>query len=139
MCIPFRFETKHKLRGTHTHIPSLGGGTVDYLRRLVGNRWGSKIPARILLLKGRCRTLQSGGLVFPLSYYVIFKELRQIVAFFVGNVEGFSPHSCRRGGATWLFQVVGSYDQVMVRGKWAQLGAAKLYMDTALGDLVGLP
>ena len=68
-------------------------------------------------------------------YIYIYSEMEQAASFFGGNVVGLSPHSFRRGGATWLFQLLGSYDLVMTRGRWAQLGTTKVYIDTAMSDV----
>ena len=46
-----------------------------------------------------------------------------------------TPHGLRRGGATWHFSKLGSYDKTMEHGRWSQLRTAKLYIDGASSAL----
>ena len=46
----------------------------------------------------------------------------------------YTPYGVRRGGATVLFQRVGSFDRVMDKGRWASLQACRLYVTSALAD-----
>jgi integrase len=73
-------------------------------------------------------------LLFPFSYYEVACEMRHTAAFFGGYVKTLSPHSLRRGGATWYFSLHASYDKLMLHGRWAQLSTAKRYVDEAVCD-----
>ena len=45
-----------------------------------------------------------------------------------------TPHSLRRGGATWHFKRCQHIDVVRSLGRWSQARTAKLYIDEALAD-----
>ena len=107
----------HRLRPNllHVSLPNSKGAQLKGSPEVVQLRDMSVIR----LLTQRCSTIQPFDLIFPVSYYSVFKEMRHTAAFFGGNVVGLSPHSFHRGGATWLFQ---------------RLGTAKTYVDSALSD-----
>lgn len=45
---------------------------------------------------------------------------------------GFRPYSLRRGGATALFQLCGSMEQVLLRGRWQNSRVARIYITDGL-------
>ena len=51
---------------------------------------------------------------------------------------GFRPYSLRRGGATHWFRHHGSFDKILVQGRWAAPRAAKLYINEGLALLAEL-
>ena len=50
----------------------------------------------------------------------------------------FRPYSLRRGGATHLFQVTGSMETALLRGRWGSSRVARIYISDALSYLPGL-
>ena len=51
---------------------------------------------------------------------------------------GFRPYSLRRGGATHWFRHHGSFDKLLVQGRWAAPRTAKLYINEGLALLAEL-
>ena len=49
--------------------------------------------------------------------------------------HGFRPYSLRRGGATHWFQHHGSFDKLLVQGRWAAAKTAKIYVNEGLALL----
>ena len=49
--------------------------------------------------------------------------------------HGFRPYSLRRGGATHLFQVSGSMELALLKGRWSSPKVAKIYISDALSFL----
>ena len=47
----------------------------------------------------------------------------------------YTPYGLRRGGATSLYQSIGSFDVVADRGRWASVAALRIYVTTALQEL----
>ncbi len=47
----------------------------------------------------------------------------------------FRPYSLRRGGATHLFQVTGSMERALLKGRWSSPKVAKIYISDALSFL----
>ena len=41
------------------------------------------------------------------------------------------PYSLRRGGATWYFQMTGSFSRTMVKGRWEHVKTCKMYINQA--------
>ena len=56
------------------------------------------------------------------------------------NVEdkGFRPYSLRRGGATFWFQKHGSFDKLLVAGRWQAAKTARIYLNEGLAVLAEL-
>ena len=48
---------------------------------------------------------------------------------------GFRPYSLRRGGATHWFRRHGSFDKLMIQGRWAAQKTAKIYINEGLAIL----
>ena len=51
---------------------------------------------------------------------------------------GFRPYSLRRGGATHWFRHHGSFDKLLVQGRWAAPKTAKIYINEGLAILAEL-
>ena len=51
---------------------------------------------------------------------------------------GFRPYSLRRGGATHWFQHHGSFDKLLIQGRWAAAKTAKIYINEGLALLAEL-
>lgn len=47
----------------------------------------------------------------------------------------FRPYSLRRGGATAYFQQCGLMEKTLIRGRWASVAAAKIYIADALSQI----
>ena len=51
---------------------------------------------------------------------------------------GFRPYSLRRGGATFWFSKHGSFDRLLVQGRWAAPKTARIYINDGLATLAEL-
>lgn len=51
---------------------------------------------------------------------------------------GFRPYSLRRGGATFWFQRHGSFDKLLVQGRWQSSKTARVYLNEGLALLAEL-
>ena len=47
----------------------------------------------------------------------------------------FRPYSLRRGGATFFFQHHGSFDKLLLQGRWAAAKTARIYLNEGLAQL----
>ena len=54
----------------------------------------------------------------------------------LGVTGPFSWHSCRRGGASDFFLKSSSMEATLVRGRWASTMTARIYIESAVADLV---
>ena len=45
------------------------------------------------------------------------------------------PYSLRRGGATFFFQHHGSFDKLLLQGRWAAAKTARIYLNEGLAQL----
>eukprot|EP00438_Fugacium_kawagutii_P009751 Skav227713 [mRNA] locus=C9067861:511:1566:+ [translate_table: standard] len=50
----------------------------------------------------------------------------------------FRPYSLRRGGATFWFTRHGSFDRLLVQGRWSAIKTAKIYINSGLATLAEL-
>ena len=50
----------------------------------------------------------------------------------------FRPYSLRRGGATFWFNQHGSFDRLLVQGRWAAARTARVYLNDGLAQLADL-
>lgn len=50
----------------------------------------------------------------------------------------YRPHSLRRGGATYYFQMWGSFDKLLLLGRWQAAATARLYVNEGLSVLTEL-
>ena len=50
----------------------------------------------------------------------------------------FRPYSLRRGGATHIFQMTGSMEVALLKGRWGSTKVAKIYLSDGLSYLPGL-
>jgi len=62
----------------------------------------------------------------------------QVVAFFKVEHLRFRPYSLRRGGATAFFSQFGLMEKTLLRGRWASVSVARLYLCDALAQLPSL-
>ena len=51
---------------------------------------------------------------------------------------GFRPYSLRRGGATFWLQQHGSFDKLLMQGRWASQKTARIYINEELALLADL-
>lgn len=66
------------------------------------------------------------------------KQFQSLVAFFKVEHLKFRCYSLRRGGATAYFQKYGLMEKTLLRGRWASIAVAKLYLCDGLAQLPGL-
>ena len=50
----------------------------------------------------------------------------------------FRPYSLRRGGATWWFTKHGSFDKLMVAGRWQAAKTARIYLNESMAVLADM-
>jgi integrase len=85
------------------------------------------------------RSLQANGRAdawfFAGSYKSFCTLLLDAAGSFGLEHPNLTPHSLRRGGATWHFSLFHSYDRTMSHGRWKQQKTAKGYIDEALAEL----
>ena len=83
-------------------------------------------------LRFLCKGLQPGDYLIPLSA-VRFRTLwHRATQFLLLHDFYIMPYSLRRGGATSAFRRGTSFEQLMVRGRWAHQRTARIYLDEAL-------
>eukprot|EP00435_Cladocopium_sp_Y103_P055249 s1780_g18.t1 len=63
------------------------------------------------------------------------KELNALFTYFGVQDLGFRGYSLRRGGATAYFAKSGLMEKTLIRGRWASVAVAKLYLCDALAQL----
>ena len=88
----------------------------------------------IKVLRKRLASGHLGDLLYSGSYRYVSIFLRRVA--FLLNVPGdrFTGHGFRRGGATHLFRLTSSYDQVQSTGRWACSKTCRAYVDEALAE-----
>ena len=65
-----------------------------------------------------------------------FRAMYKKAAVFYGlHSERATPHGIRRGGATWHFLFLNSYDLTQALGRWQQARTAKSYIDEAVAEI----
>ena len=86
------------------------------------------------LLKVHLKTLRPGDYLLrrtPAQFRAAFGSAAQYFKFDV-NVK---PYSIRRGGTTHFFQITGSLDATVDRGRWGNVRTARIYIVTALTEV----
>ena len=66
------------------------------------------------------------------------RQFHDRTKFFRVDHLQFRPCSLRRGGATAYFNRTGLMEQTLLRGRWASVSVARLYLCDALAQLAGL-
>ena len=66
--------------------------------------------------------------LFGLSYYRVLKLLRAAALTLGLDSFGFTTHSWRRGGASEAMAAGAPVEDICVRGRWASLSSARLYI-----------
>ena len=63
------------------------------------------------------------------------KTFNQAIAGLQLTALGLRPYSLRRGGATFFFQHHGSFDKLLLQGRWAAAKTARIYLNEGLAQL----
>ena len=109
----------------------------------------------ISLLLGFYCMLRTGELLGLFSHHISMPKPRQVAVISLGLTKGgkrqgaalsalklesfaFRPYSLRRGGATHWFRHHGSFDKLLVQGRWAAPKTAKIYINEGLAILAEL-
>ena len=71
----------------------------------------------------------------PHVWQKLFSETLDSLGF--GALE-FRPYSLRRGGATFQFRQEGSFDRLMIQGRWQALRTTRLYINEGMSILAEL-
>jgi integrase len=76
-----------------------------------------------------------GDFAFKASSNQFRAKLAALLRLFNLGGLNYKTHSLRRGGATHLFRVSGSYDKVMELGRWANQKTCRIYVAEAVASL----
>ena len=105
-------------------------------RKSTGERAILTCPMACLLLKILCEDLEPGDFVFGTLSAKVFRSRLRDLAARLGLADLFiTPHSLRRGSATHLFRLCGSFDQVASSGIWENIRTCRKYIDEAVAEL----
>ena len=63
------------------------------------------------------------------------KTFNQAIAGLQLTALGLRPYSLRRGGATFFSQHHGSFDKLLLQGRWAAAKTARIYLNEGLAQL----
>ena len=88
----------------------------------------------IQLLVTRMRNRSPASRLYSGSYGSLAIAIKDYAAFLGLEGNHVTPHSLRRGGATWHFRRCQNLDVVQTLGRWAQARTAKLYIDEAMSE-----
>ena len=88
----------------------------------------------VSLLKCRIARGNPQDALIGVRYNELSKIIKEYASFFGVSHPHVTPHSLRRGGATWHFKRCQNVDVVQALGRWSQARTAKLYIDEALAD-----
>ena len=86
-----------------------------------GNKRASLLP-KFLTLK-------------PHAWRALFTKATEALKL---NDLHFRPYSLRRGGATFWFNQHGSFDKLLVQGRWAAARTARVYLNDGLAQLADM-
>jgi hypothetical protein len=92
-------------------------------------------PSLVRIIRGLQAKVQTDAWLFEGSYRTFCALLLSTAAFFGLEHPNLTPHSLRRGGATWHFSLFHNYDRTMLHGRWKQQKTARGYIDEALAEL----
>ena len=67
----------------------------------------------------------------PSRFYALYKEA---VFHFRLRHPRPTPHGIRRGGASWHFNLKGSFDSTIEHGRWASVKSARIYINEAAAE-----
>lgn len=114
-------DTKSGRRNAANEAISITDGTVlECLRTLMEVR--------------RCQQLEHAPL-WNQTAASFRKRFKHLMVKFGLEGHAFRPYSLRRGGATQLFQLSGSMELALLRGRWESSRVAKIYIADALSHL----
>ena len=86
----------------------------------------------VSLLKCRISHGSPHDALIGIRYSELSTVIKEYASFFGVAHPHVTPHSLRRGGATWHFKRCQNIDVVQSLGRWSQARTAKLYIDEAL-------
>jgi integrase len=92
-------------------------------------------PSLIRVIKSMQAHGPADAWLFKGSYRSFCSLLTDTAGWFGLEHPNLTPHSLRRGGATWHFSLFHNYDRTMLHGRWKQQKTAKGYIDEALAEL----
>ena len=67
----------------------------------------------------------------PGRFYALYREA---VQYFHLRHERPTPHGIRRGGASWHFNLKGSFDATIEHGRWSSVKSARIYINEAAAE-----
>ena len=73
--------------------------------------------------------------VKPHAWRALFAKANEALRL---NDLHFRPYSLRRGGATFWFNQHGSFDRLLVQGRWAAARTARVYLNDGLAQLADM-
>lgn len=84
------------------------------------------------LIRKATSGLLPGDRVLQRSVANARKVFVEIIRFFGLEDWGFAWYSLRRGGASWLFKLLGTLDPILLLGRWEHTKTARVYVQDAL-------
>ena len=79
--------------------------------------------------------VSSTAYLIPIPCHAFRSAFREALKF-CGLPDTFKPYSLRRGGATHIFKMTGSYAQVCQAGRWASERTARMYISDSVAASV---
>ena len=79
--------------------------------------------------------VSSTAYLIPIPCHAFRSAFREALKF-CGLPDTFKPYSLRRGGATHIFKMTGSYAQVCQAGRWASERTARIYISDSVAASV---
>jgi integrase len=128
-------------------LPSVARACLRLERTKTGrNQWTELfIPGVSTLLASLIAGSHQDDLVFPMdcptsSRTAFFRNIMARVTDSLGLASaGYSPHSLRRGGATYAHQFQQqSIETILHRGRWQSMSSCRIYVDSGTAMLVTL-
>ena len=117
---------------------------MDFMKIILRDTKGSKLkklPFETVILKDplaiRCIMFQKSQGVPRLfngpagRFYALYREAVQYLHLRHAKP---TPHGIRRGGASWHFNLKGSFDATAEHGRWSSIKSARIYINEAAAE-----
>ena len=132
------------LKCSQVHISSPKGPAVISLGLTKGGKRQGAAESVTVYMEDICRRLFQWTRHVPVGASLTGpahkwrKDFAAILATLGFSEWDFRPYSLRRGGATHLFSLQGSFDKLLITGRWQSAKTAKLYLNQGLAVLAEL-
>ena len=129
------------LRARHIHVTNPKGPAVLYLGYTKGGKRQGAAESVTIRSEDVCRRLHqwvrtvNANTLLTGSPYQWRKQFNTIVDAVGLKDQEYRPYSLRRGGATHYFHLLGSFDKLLVLGRWTAASTARIYINSGLAVL----